>query len=659
MYNDGGLKRWTDEIRPWAQEHALALGADDATISLVGLTAVWNAAYDPDHGEVPGTSLQFRIQSLDQKILLHRIRFRIDAGTYDVVYLHDIAPEEYAPRNFNAFLLKTPPTFSEFAKSQRGGEFWTTVEAVETLPHFAALAKWYGDFVDRWYELPPEVEDMHTISGYDEALIEAGVANIKAPKWNVEFMNLLKGLRGQRGWWSDDQWGYRKKECNSISWHSEDARRTLRIDRETGNAPKLSLWMDGWGSSRYLRNLQQVRGLPATLATWRATEPKNSGHWMPNANQDIPDDLEAAYQQVRGLLLSTPEIEDMHTISGYDEALIEAGAGAIRKELWKGELLELLKGLRGEKGWSENVNTPGPGTTNVSWYPPDHTNYYMYFRVERDAAPRLIVFVDPNLRGSTTGWRGEKEFKNYKAVLSLPKSLQAWVLSDLEKMAGQTNSHRYETIKRVAALGVPHDFERAYQRLRSVLIPAVEIEDMHTLSGYDESHTPLTEEIEKVFKLDHFPLPVRAGYWTASHAEFRVDRWTDEKAYILQITLYYSGSGTTKTALFANGLISDREPNLLLYKKLMSKERIVLAAVSETSARDLWLKLLDYQSKNFRFASALKAKKAEKLRLLYAKVRAFLTTNFPPEVERFTTEAFKAPAIEDMHTMSGYDEAVD
>jgi hypothetical protein len=328
---------------------------------------------------------------------------------------------------------------------------------------------------------PPEIEDMHTIRDYDEALIEAGdITNIKAKNWNVEFMNLLRGLRGQVGWWSGDDWGYRKKECQDFSWHSEDTRRLVRLRRNAGDAPKLSVWMDGWGASRYLRNYQQVTSLPKTLQAWAAEDPKNS-------NLRIPKDIETAYTQLRQLLVPVVDIEDMHYIRDYDESLIEAGAGAIKKELWKGELLELLKGLRGAENWQEQVNTPNRGSTHVSWYPPDHTNYYMYFHIGRDDPPRLVVFVDPGLRGSTTGWRGEKEFKNYKQVLALPKCLQAWVLTDLEKMVDQTNSHRYEQTKRVAAQGVPHDLERAYQTLRQILIPAVEIEDMHYIRGYDES----------------------------------------------------------------------------------------------------------------------------------------------------------------------------
>lgn len=333
---DSELKRWSEEVVPRARKLAVSLGADGTEVSLTSLAIRWNEEYSPDYGEIPEVRLRFRVasrrdyESEEVHLELTDIRFRLDFGSYDIIFTRFLSPGEEAPSNFPSFLEKTEPVFS----SKGSGE--DPIKTVENLPAYPAISKLYLDVVTRWYDKPPE-------------------------------------------------------------------------------------------------------------------------------------------------------IEDMHVMRGYDEAIIEAGDKAIRKELWKGEFLELLKGIRGEPGWREHVNTPAPGTTNVSWYPPDHTNYYMYFRIDRDAPPRLIVFVDPSLRGSTSGWRAEREFKNYKQVLSLPKSLQAWVLSDIEKMEGQTNSFHYDQMKRVAATGVPHDFERAYQKLRQVLIPAVEPEEMHTLRGYDEA----------------------------------------------------------------------------------------------------------------------------------------------------------------------------
>jgi hypothetical protein len=325
---DSELKRWSEEVTPWARKLAISLGADDVEVSLTYLWIKWYGEYNSDYGYLPQIGLRFRIASRNGSVSLSEIRFRLDFSSYDITFLLPLAFGVDAPPTFASFLEKTKPATP--------GSGVDPIKTAESLPTYPVISKLYRDILTRWYDKPPE-------------------------------------------------------------------------------------------------------------------------------------------------------IEDMHVMRGYDEAIIEAGDKAIRKELWKGEFLELLKGIRGEPGWREHVNTPAPGTTNVSWYPPDHTNYYMYFRIDRDAPPRLIVFVDPSLRGSTSGWRAEREFKNYKQVLGLPKSLQAWVLSDIEKMGGQTNSFHYDQMKRVAATGVPHDFERAYQKLRQVLIPAVEPEEMHTLRGYDEA----------------------------------------------------------------------------------------------------------------------------------------------------------------------------
>jgi hypothetical protein len=178
---------------------------------------------------------------------------------------------------------------------------------------------------------------------------------------------------------------------------------------------------------------------------------------------------------------------DLNKTIGDDEALLEAGNKAVQKEIWKGELMTLLKGLRGTDGWSEDHRGP---RTDYLWGVEGHSNYYLWLTVTNAAPPTFGFYIDPDLRGSTTGFRGERPLKNYKAILSLPKSLQAFVVSELKKAK---DSPRYEAAKKVASLGVPHDLERAYQTFRQVLIPAVEPEDTHT-TGYEEPGTEETVE---------------------------------------------------------------------------------------------------------------------------------------------------------------------
>jgi len=351
-----------------------------------------------------------------------------------------------------------------------------------------------------------------------------------------------------------------------------------------------------------------------------------------------------------------PEEETMHEIIGWDESLIEASNAALKMEMWKGELMELLKGMRGESGWREY--SVGNEATNFGWYPEGHSNYYMGIRVGRDDAPTFIVFVDPDLVGSTTGWRTARPLRNYKQVIGLPKSLQAWVKSDIEKMRGQENSYRFTQMQKVAARGVPHDLERAYQRLRQILIPAVEPEEMHELSGWDESRA-LTEEVVNVFKFDRFPVEARAGYWMASHADFEIKRWTKEEAYALSLAVWYFGKGTlrtTKTPIFANGLVYDNRPNVLLHHLYGFDRDKAVGALSELSGREIWLKLLDQKIEN---PGIRDPGKANRVSALLAKARDYLTTNFPPEVERFTEEKFKVAEPEEMHEISGWDESVD
>jgi hypothetical protein len=146
---------------------------------------------------------------------------------------------------------------------------------------------------------------------------------------------------------------------------------------------------------------------------------------------------------------------ELSPIIESDEAIIEAGANAIKKELWKGELMSLLKGLRGKEGWAEDRRGV---KTDYTWSPGGHNNYLIWLRVTNTAPPTFGLYIDPDLRVSTTGFRSEREIKNYKAILKLPKSLQEWVLADLKKTG---NTPRDEATLKVVSLGVPHDMERA------------------------------------------------------------------------------------------------------------------------------------------------------------------------------------------------------
>jgi hypothetical protein len=346
---------------------------------------------------------------------------------------------------------------------------------------------------------------------------------------------------------------------------------------------------------------------------------------------------------------------EFNSIIDNDEALIEAGSAKIKSEMWKGEFLELLKGLRGETGWHEDPS--GGARVDVSWYPPSHTNYFIHIRVGRDWAPQFVVFVDPELRGGTTGWRAERDLKNYKQVIGLPKSLQAWVMSDLKKMEDQQNSYRYETMKKVAARGVPHDLERAYQKLRQILIPAVEVEDMHTMTGYDESRA-LTEgpRAPSPFEMKRVPVNVKAGQYVAPFVDFVIYRFEAEKFYQLSLAVIYSGlRARTNKFIYSIAYIYDDAPEELVTRHYGGLQRTPIASLDKLNPRTLWTRILGNRMKGGGGFGPLKGG----LQALFAEVQRFLSENLPEEVEKFTREKFfHVVEPEEMHTMTGYDESL-
>jgi len=296
----------------------------------------------------------------------------------------------------------------------------------------------------------------------------------------------------------------------------------------------------------------------------------------------------------------------------------------------------------------------------VGWDPEGHSNYYMNIRTTRgDAPPRFFAFVDPDLRGNTVGWRTERDLKNYKQVIGLPKSLQAWVLSDIEKSrADEWNSKRSDAMRRVAARGVPHDLERAYQRLRQVLVPAVEVEDMHTVTGYDESRSALTEMTGNVFELKKVPLNVQAGRYVAPFVDFVVYRYDSEGFYQLSIGVAYRGIQSIKrpAQLYSIGYIYDDAREELVARHYGSKTRNPIASLTDLDGpRELWIKLLSYRMRGGGHQDPLKPG----LMALFQAVQQVLFEKLPPEVERFTREKFfHVTEPEEMHMITGYDESL-
>lgn len=204
---------------------------------------------------------------------------------------------------------------------------------------------------------------------------------------------------------------------------------------------------------------------------------------------DVDHKLKSPLWAERGFKLFYPvEMEDMHTVYGYNEALdnalLEMDPQTTSKEMWKGEFAQMMQKIPHLK-----YRGSSSGKMEWEWYVPKHTNYFFYFCVSPTQwYPYLKVFINPQQNGGVQGWMGEKIFKSHKQLLSMPKDLLSWVKSDLKKTSKFAFPVQYRNLVQLVQEGIPKDLADSYARVRACLVPEVtKPEDMHTVFGYNES----------------------------------------------------------------------------------------------------------------------------------------------------------------------------
>jgi hypothetical protein len=180
-----------------------------------------------------------------------------------------------------------------------------------------------------------------------------------------------------------------------------------------------------------------------------------------------------------------PEVEhsDLHTDVGpYDES----SSSHIKKELWRTDLLTRLQGLRFPPLEIELARSR-EGVV-VEWQPQGHTNYQIWFPLYVGVDPKVCVYTDPTLSGSTTGWLSYRLLKNENALEKLPYTLEQWAIEDLRKKRNQPDYAAYRKVIRELLLHhIPRDLEEAWAAIRRQLI-GTRHEELHTdIGAYDES----------------------------------------------------------------------------------------------------------------------------------------------------------------------------
>ena len=118
----------------------------------------------------------------------------------------------------------------------------------------------------------------------------------------------------------------------------------------------------------------------------------------------------------------------MHTALGAYEEGKKTSPSHIKKELWRTELLFQLQSLRFPPTEVEDTGSP-PGV-RVIWQPHGHTNYTIWFNLPIGDDPKVCVYTDPTLSGSTTGWLSTRLIKNENALVKLPYTVEQWAVED-------------------------------------------------------------------------------------------------------------------------------------------------------------------------------------------------------------------------------------
>jgi hypothetical protein len=203
------------------------------------------------------------------------------------------------------------------------------------------------------------------------------------------------------------------------------------------------------------------------------------------------------YTGIMQRLFPYVEHHKLHTdTSEFEEA---KNPSHIRKELWRTDLLTRLQDLRFPPLEVEEMRE-GQGGVRVIWQPEGHSNYQLWFNLLIGDDPKVCVYTDPTLSGSTTGWLSTRLIKNEEALDKLPYTLEQWAVEDLRKK--NTHPEHRRKIKELLLHHIPRDFEEVWGAVRRQLL-GVRHHEVHTDTDFEESKSKsLTENVN--FKPEDF-----------------------------------------------------------------------------------------------------------------------------------------------------------
>ena len=190
-----------------------------------------------------------------------------------------------------------------------------------------------------------------------------------------------------------------------------------------------------------------------------------------------------------------PEVEDMHRMRGYDESLLESPEEDVLLEKIN-DALTPLGFSHWKNNWFKDLEFPVKGRS----YPGRVRLSFEFFRNPNELVVELSGL---SKRGGLSFDLKTKEIWLDKIPFDINRlddfsyfsklagtAGQSMYVSEVKKLLRSLFSYYKATYKEVASL-----YEIAMGKILSVLNPTPEIEDMHTLRGYDETLIRKFEEV--------------------------------------------------------------------------------------------------------------------------------------------------------------------